>query len=255
MNDSSFSAMHQTAAIFLVAVALLGNPARAEEQPDFEPFLGNAKITVIQSQKLLDAGEYGQALLLLNRGIVRFPDRDDLYALKGECLYKSNRLGEAEVSLRQALKLNPLNEVAKRYIEEIRTTVQAQVSTEWQVWMAVFRDKVGDYIVTFLAFATAFLVGSLIEPLKRKWKVRVTQKLFVQGEYDEFLDTAEGLLDEEQFAPLRSSFRFLLRHKTFEEARELLTKHVNTPERLPTLLRILKREHEKLEEHELEHAR
>lgn len=244
---------YRLCALVFLLTASLGGMAAAEPQ-DFEGYLANAKFTVIQSQKLLDAGEYDRALALLNLGIARYPQRDDLYALKGECLYKSNRLDEAEATLRQALRLNPLNEVAKRYIEEIRTTEEAQVSTEWQEWMSVFRDKVGDFIVTFLAFATAFLVGSAIEPLKLRWRVHTTQRLFIEGDYDEFLDTAETLLDEEQFAPLRSTFRFLLRQKSFEEAKQLLSRHVNTPERLPTLLRILEREHEKYEQQEADDA-
>jgi tetratricopeptide (TPR) repeat protein len=205
-------------------------------------------LIVIQSQKSLDAGEYDSALKLLNLGIARNPNRDDLYALLGETLYKTNRLEEAEAALRQALRLNPLNQVAKNYIEEIRTTEQAQLSTEWQEWMGIFRDKVGDFIVTFLAFGCAFLAGSAIQPIKLRFRLHNARRLFDQGNYDEFLDLTEGLLDEERFAPLRSNFRFLLKQKEFDDAQNILSKHVNTPDRLPTLLRILERENEKLQQ-------
>ena len=205
-------------------------------------------LIVIQSQRSLDAGEYDSALKLLNLAITRNPNRADLYVLQGETLYKTNRLEEAETALRQALRLNPLDEVAKSYIEEIRTTEQAQLSTEWQEWMGIFRDKVGDFIVTFLAFGCAFLAGSAIEPIKLKFRLYNARKMFDQGNYDEFLDLTEGLLDEERFAPLRSNFRFLLRQKEFDDARHILSKHVNTPDRLPTLLRILERENEKLQQ-------
>ena len=50
--------------------------------------------------------------------------------------------------------------------------------------------------------------------------------------------------------PLRANFRFLLAQKSYPEAKELLNKYVNTLERLPTLLRILERENEKLLESE-----
>lgn len=220
----------------------------AAQETDFDKYLGNSDSVVVHSQKYLDAGEFDDALKLLDLGIAKFDDKDILYALKGETLYRDNRLAEAEPVLRHALLLNPLNEVAKKYIEEIRTTEQAQVSTEWQEWMGIFRDKVGDFIVTFLAFGCAFLAGSAIEPIKLKLKLHHARKLFDQGNYDEFLDLTESLLDDEMFAPLRSNFRFLLKQKDFEEAQYILNKHVNTPERLPTLLRILERENEKLQE-------
>ncbi|MDP6136140.1 MAG: hypothetical protein QGI25_07595 [Arenicellales bacterium] len=223
-------------------------PAAAAEETDFDKYLRSSNIVIIQSQKYLDAGEYDNALKLLDLGIAKYTDKDVLYALKGETLYKNNRLEEAEPILRQALQLNPLNEVAKKYIEEIRTTELAQVSTEWQEWMGIFRDKVGDFIVTFLAFGCAFLAGSAIAPIKLKLDLYSARRFFDQGNYDEFLDLTEGLLDQEKFAPLRSNFRFLLRQKNFEDAQHILSKHVNTPERLPTLLRILERENEKLQE-------
>ena len=223
-------------------------PTSAAEEPDFDRYLRSTKIVVVQSQKYLDAGEYDNALKLLDLGIAKDEKSDLLYALKGETLYKTNKLEDAETALRQALQLNPLNQVAKRYIEEIRTTEQAQVSTEFQEWMGIFRDKVGDFIVTFLAFGSAFLAGSAMQPIKLKLNLYNARRLFDQGNYDEFLDLTEGLLDEEKFAPLRSNFRFLLRQKNFEDAQFILNKHVNTPERLPTLLRILEREHEKLEQ-------
>lgn len=234
--------------LLCIASLYLSPAATAAEEIDYTKYLRSYNVVVVQSQRYLDNGEYDHAVSLLELGIAKYPDRDQLHALKGETLYRNNKLDEAETALRQALQLNALNAVAKKYIEEIRTTEQAQVSTEWQEWMGIFRDKVGDFIVTFLAFGCAFLAGSAIAPLKLKLDLYYARRFFDQGDYDEFLDLTEGLLDQEKFAPLRSNFRFLLKQKTLEDAQNILSKHVNTPERLPTLMRILERENEKLQQ-------
>ena len=69
---------------------------------------------------------------------------------------------------------------------------------------------------------------------------------FEGGDYDEFTDLIEGLLDQEKFAMLRSNFRFVLHNKSYDDAKEILQRFVVTPERLPSLLHILDREHEKM---------
>ena len=204
------------------------------------------RLVVIVLQKKLEAGDYATVISLADRAIAKFPNKDVLHALKGEAQYKANQLDEAEVTLREALQINPFNQVAKEYIETIRTTREAQTSTTLAEWLAIAKDKVGDLIVTFLALFAALLMNSTIAPIVLRLKLRSARRAFENGDYDEFTDLIEGLLDEENFAPLRSNFRFLLERKSYEEAREILNTYVNTLDRLPTLLRILEREHEKL---------
>ena len=219
---------------------------RASIETYYERSTRSDRLVVIVLQKKLEAGDFITVIALADRAIAKFPDKDVLHALKGEAQYKANQLDEAEVTLREALKINPFNQVAKEYIETIRTTRDAQTSTTLAEWLAIAKDKVGDLVVTFLALFAALLMNSTIAPIVLRLKLRSARRAFENGDYDEFTDLIEGLLDEENFAPLRSNFRFLLERKSYDEAREILNKYVNTLDRLPTLLRILERENEKL---------
>lgn len=232
----------------LICIVVMSGLALAEQvaAPDFERFLKKERVAIIQAQKHIAAGEFDHAIGLLELANQRFPDHEVLLSLHGEALYKVGRLDEAEPLLSQALLVNPFNRVAKDTIEEIRTTKLNQVSTEWQEWVSIFKDKVGDFIVTFLALFTAFLLNSMIEPLMLRLRLNHARRLFTRGDYDEFTDMAESLLDIENFAPLRANFRFMLRQRGFEESRDILNTYVNTVERLPSLLRILERENQKL---------
>lgn len=211
-----------------------------------DAFATNINFAVIAMQKNTDAGNFDTTIAIADRAIARFPDRAILFNSKGEAQYRKHDLEAAEVSFRRSLQIDPFNAEARKYIEDIRTTSQAQTSQALAEWISIAKDKVGDFIVTFLALFTAFVVNSLIAPITLRIKLNNARKMFERGEYDEFTDLIEGLLDEENFTHLRINFRFMLQQKSYEEARQILNKYVNTLERLPTLLRVLEREHEKL---------
>ncbi len=209
--------------------------------------ISSYKRAIIIIQKKMDVEDFTTVIALTDLGLVKYPARQvDFHLLKGEALYKSKNLDEAELELRKALKIDPMNDVARSYIEEIRDTQEAQTSTELAEWILIAKDKVGDFIVTFLALFAAFLVNSAIEPILLRIKLNRARKSFEDGDYDAFTDLIEGLLDEENFAVLRANFRIVLNLKGYTEAKEILNAHVVTMERLPTLLRILEREHEKM---------
>lgn len=212
----------------------------------FDRLTTSLNLATVAIQKATDAGNYDTAIALGNLAIDKFPDNALLYTAKGEAQYRKGDLDPAEVSLRRALQIDPFNRQAQALIEEIRSTKEARTSTEFAEWLSIAKDKVGDFIVTFLALFAAFLVNSLVAPITLRLKLNRARRLFEQGQYDEFTDLIEGMLDKEDFSPLRANFRFLLREKTLEEAREILDKYVNTPDRLPALIRILEREHEKM---------
>lgn len=218
----------------------------AEINEKYEQYTRNINFATIVMQKNTDAGNYDTTIAVGDRAIAKFPDNAVLYNAKGEAQYRKGELEAAEVTFRRALQIDPFNKEARSYVEEIRTTEQAQTSTELAEWISIAKDKVGDFIVTFLALFAAFLTNSLVAPIILRIKLNRARRLFERGNYDEFTDLLEGLLDEENFAPLRANFRFMLRHKSFEEANEILHKYHNTPERLPSLQRILERENEKL---------
>ncbi len=207
------------------------------------------KLVTVVVQKRMDLHDFATAILILDRALMVFPNKKaDFFTLKGEALYKQNRLELAEDEFRKALNINPLNPVAKGYVTEIRTTLEAQTSTALAEWISIAKDKLGDFVVTFLALFTAFAVNSLIAPITLRIRLMQARRSFEMGDYDDFADLLETLLDKEDFKPLRQNFRSLLRSGDYHDIRSIFEKHVMTLERLPTLLRILEREHEKLSE-------
>ena len=222
-------------------------PLRTQIDSKLRKLLLSDKLVTVVVQKRMDLHDFDTAILLLDRALIAFPHKQaDFFTLKGEALYKQNRLRLAEEEFMKALNINPLNPVAKSYVTEIRTTLEAQTSTSLAEWISIAKDKVGDFIVTFLALFTAFAVNSLVAPISMRIRLIQARRSFEKGDYDDFADLLETLLDQEDFKPLRQNCRILLRSVDYEQLRAIFEKHIMTLERLPTLLRILERENEKL---------
>jgi tetratricopeptide (TPR) repeat protein len=216
-------------------------------QRAFETIVSSEKRAIIFAQKRIELKDFETAIAVTDLALLAFPDQQaDFFTLKGEALYKMNALEAAESEFMRALQIDPLNPVAKSYVTEIRTTLEAQTSTALAEWIRIAKDKVGDFIVTFLALFTAFLMNSLLSPLSMRFRLLRARRAFEAGNYDGFADAVERLLDQEDFKPLRHNFRLLLRKRPYEEVKAIFEAHVMTEERLPTLLRILHREHDRM---------
>lgn len=219
----------------------------ARVQRAFETIVSSEKRAIIFAQKRIELKDFETAIAVTERALLAFPNQQaDFFTLKGEALYKMNALEAAESEFMRALKVDPLNPVAKSYVTEIRTTLEAQTSTALAEWIRIAKDKVGDFIVTFLALFTAFLMNSLLSPLSMRFRLLRARRAFDAGNYDDFADAVERLLDQEDFKPLRHNFRLLLRKRPYEDVKAIFEAHVMTEERLPTLLRILRREHDRM---------
>ena len=207
----------------------------------------NDKIVTVFVQKRIELRDFKTALLVLDQALPKFPNREaDFFTLKGEALYKMNQLESAEAEFRAALLVNPLNPVAKAYVNEIRTTLEAQTSTAWAEFVSVAKDKFGDFVVTFLALLTAFIFNAAFSPIWMRYRLFRARRAFAAGDYDDFADAIETLLDQEDFKPLRDNFRMLLKSNSYDSIKGIFEHHIMTADRLPTLLRILGRENEKL---------
>jgi tetratricopeptide (TPR) repeat protein len=207
----------------------------------------NDKIVTVFVQKRIELRDFKTAILVLDQALLKFPKREaDFFTLKGEALYKMNELEAAEAEFRAALLINPLNPVAKAYVNEIRTTLEAQTSTAWAEFVSIAKDKFGDFVVTFLALLTAFIFNAAFSPLWMRYRLFRARRAFIAGDYDDFADAIEALLDQEDFKPLRDNFRMLLKSNTYESMKDIFEHHIMTADRLPTLLRILERENEKM---------
>ena len=220
---------------------------RERIQSAFSKTVSSDKRAIIFAQKRIELKDFETAIAITDLALLAFPDQQaDFFTLKGEALYKMNALEAAESEFMRALQIDPLNPVAKSYVNEIRTTLEAQTSTALAEWIRIAKDKVGDFIVTFLALFTAFLMNSLLSPLSMRFRLLRARKAFDAGNYDDFADAVERLLDQEDFKPLRHNFRLLLQKRPYEDIKAIFETHIMTEDRLPTVLRILRREHEKM---------
>jgi len=195
---------------------------------------------IVYSQQLIDAGELVIATEFLNRAVIKFPRNDNLWSLYGQALYESRQIDTAEDAFRKALRINPLNKMAKTYVEVIRETSIATTSLEAQVFESVVWDKLGDIVV----LALGFFLGSLMSVYYRKFNERRfvlrSRQLFKVGEYEDYADMLEIQLAENNLRPLRRSLGFMLEHKSMEESAQILSEHVNSEENLNTLIRMIK---------------
>jgi len=199
----------------------------------------SARQAIVVGQQLVDAGELDRAIPYLKIASDQFPDNDTVIAMYGQALYEAREIRQAEDVFRQALTINPLNRVAKTYVEEIRETSAASVSLEYQQIREVALDKFGDIIVLALGFLLANLTGGFISNFTSKRFMNKARKHFMDGRYDDFADLLEIQLTTNELKTLRNSLDFMLEHKTLAEAVKILQDYVNTEENLNTLKRMI----------------
>ena len=92
----------------------------AQTQAQTQTFI-SPKVAVVEAQILIDSGEYEEAIEYLETAIQWHPNNDMLLSLYGDALYENRQILEAEVAFRRALEINPLNALAARRIEVIRS--------------------------------------------------------------------------------------------------------------------------------------
>jgi len=204
------------------------------------PEVTSSRKANVYAQQLVEGGEFGEAIQFLERALEKFPEDDRLLSLYGQALYESRQIQRAEAAFREALRVNPLNTVAKTYVEVIRETDDATESRERQLFESVAWDKAGDVVV----LAVGFFLGSILSGFYRRFNERRfvarSKRLFLVGQYDDFADVLEIQLAESSLRPLRRSLSFMLERKSMEESADILSKYVNSEDNLNTLLRMIK---------------
>ena len=200
----------------------------------------SVRAAIVYSEDLIEGGEFEEAIAFLDRATQMFPEDDRLLTLYGQALYESKRIREAEEVFMRAMRLNPLNIVAKNYVDVIRGIKVARDSEQSQMFESVAWDKAGDVIV----LAVGFFLGSMLSGAVRafnEWRILSRSKrLFLIGQYDDFADNLEIQLGEHNLRPLRRSLAFMLEHKPLAECEEILSNYVNTEENLNTLTRMIR---------------
>lgn len=202
------------------------------------------RVVIVTAQQLIENGEFDQAKTYLIEALDNYPDNSVILALYGQALYENKEIEEAELQFMDALRIDPLNSLAKDYVEVIRATSSASVSEQTQLIEEVAWDKLGDLIVT----ACAFMLGSMLSSYVRQfssWRFSVkSRRLFLKGDYNDFADLLEIQLTTNELKPLRQSLRFMLDHKSLEQVIEILNTHVNSEDNLRTFERMIRLNHE-----------
>ena len=199
---------------------------------------------IVYAQKHIDAGDYQEALLILNDAASRFPGNDVIRALKGEAHFLMGDVVLAEGDFMAALSVNAHNEVAKKYIEEIRDVKSLSVSEESQEWLSVARDKVGDFIVLVIGIWLGTTLNTFGAAIKRWKDGRRSKKHFLEGDYVAFTDLLEMQAGENNIVGLRKNIDFMLKHKSADEAKKIIEDYVDFEEIMRMLMRMIDR-HEK----------
>lgn len=199
------------------------------------------KRIIIYAQKFIDAGQYKEANILLERAIIKYPDKDLILALRGEALYQSKQIDLAEKYFRQALYINPQNEVANKYIEKIRQIMGNREDKTITEWKSIARDKVGDFFILVIGIWLGTTINS-IGHIFQQWRYQnKSRKFFLKGDYETFTDILENQIIEYNPVELRKSLRFMLLHKSPEETKTILQNYVLSKAHLESLLRLLDR--------------
>ncbi len=204
----------------------------------------SSKVAIVEAQLLLDSGEYSEAISYLESAIIDHPNNDILLSLYGDALYENKQIAEAEVAFRKALEINPLNALAARRIEVIRSISDASVSEKAQQLEELTLDKLFDLFAMALAFSLGTLMSRYIKKFGDWNFSRRSRRLFLNNDYDDFVDMLEIQLSTNELKPLRHSVEFMLQHMTVDEILTMLNRYVNTEEHLHTLTRMVRLAHE-----------
>ncbi|MER2490879.1 tetratricopeptide repeat protein [Catenovulum sediminis] len=242
-----FSTFWVLLSLCCVGVVNAANTGSLYQAENLDKYLKSEKRVVVQAQKFIEAGEFDSADKLTSLALRLYPKNDMIYALRGEALYQAKQFEPAEAMFMQALNLNPLNTVAKKYIEEIRTTSELSESVLSQEWKSVARDKVGDFIVLVIGIWLGTTLNTIGARIGR-WRFRRhSKKLFLANDFDDFADLLEIQLASNELKPLRESMAFMLRHKSLDESIAILEEYVNRPDHLDTFIRMLKSDAKRME--------
>ena len=219
------------ATILLVAVVGFQSPSIAQERP---------RIIIVKAQQMIESGRLEEAIIYLEKARLAHANNDLILALYGQALYENKQISQAEMYFMAALKVNPLNTVAKSYIEVIRETSAASISEDLQQLEEVTWDKVGDLVVIAFAFMLGGTLNNLIKRISNSRFSLKSRRLFLKGYYEDFADVLEIQLSTNELRPLRHSLNFMLKHKSMDESIKILEHHVNSNSNLETLVRMIR---------------
>ena len=213
----------------------------AEQSPSRdERALKSPRAAIVYGENLVEGGDFDEAIAFMDRATARYPTDDRLLTLYGQALYESRQIKEAEDVFMRAMRLNPLNTVAKNYVDVIRGIKVARDSEQAQMFESVAWDKAGDVIVLAMGFFLGSMLSGAVRSFNERRVLSRSKRLFLIGQYNDFADNLEMQLGDNNLRPLRRSLAFMLEHKSLDDSIDILNRYVNTEDNLHTLTRMIR---------------
>lgn len=132
----------------------------------------NKKLLQIKSNELVNKGMYKDAIVLIEKGITKYPNNDYLIALLGRSYKGLKDIEKAGIHFQEALKINPNNKFALAYMEETKKTKQLLKNEIQEDIYSFLKDKGVDLLFIFLGFLAGEIIATLIFRCdKENWKL------------------------------------------------------------------------------------
>jgi len=200
-------------------------------------YLKHKTSVIIHAEKMLDRGDSEQAKQLLAAAVKRYPDNDIIIALYAQSLYDLKAFDQSERYFMRALRLNPKNIRAEKYIKQIRDLRSTTVSEDAQEWEAVLKDKIGDLIV----FVLSIWLGTSLNTFYRKmlgwYHWTRAKRSYLDERYQELVRILEAHVAENEQDLIDKCLRFMLAHSDKKRVRRILKDYVIREDDLQVLLR------------------
>ena len=213
----------------------------ADAEMNLEKYLKSEKRCGVKGQNLIDAGDYEQAIDLLDKGIDKFPSSDWLIGLYGEALYLDGHLEEGEIQFRKTLSMNKNNPVAKKYIEEIRKTQDLLEDRDVAEWIGIAKDKGADFLLLVIGVWIGTLLTLFSQKLVSWMKKANFEKAIRKEKYDSAIDILETLVSEAKNSEVRANLTKLLSEVSLEDAESILIDFVYDQDVEQKLLFVLRK--------------
>lgn len=147
----------------------------------------NLKLLQIKTSDLVNKGMYDEAIMMIEKGIEKYPNNDFLFSLLGRSYKGIKNIDKAELYFQKALSINPNNEFALAYMEETKKTKDLLKNDTQEKIYTFLEDKGIDLLFIFLGFLAGEIIATLILRCdKENWKLLIykiklkqEQKLYI----------------------------------------------------------------------------
>jgi tetratricopeptide (TPR) repeat protein len=180
-----------------------------------------------KAQTLLAMGKVDEALVVLEGCVSEHPDSDWLQGLYGRALYMHGDIKEAEKHFRRALEIDPDNELAKKFIGEMRRTQDLLMDRELSQWIEIGKDKAADILVLIIGVWLGTLLTLFSQRIVISFKKTNFEKALRRKDFDMMTDILEELIYSARKPELRVNLNKMLSRMSQEEIEKIIIDYVD----------------------------